>query len=338
MNLFDKVVDLENLYLAYRRARRGKRLRHEVMPFTANLEGNLLALRRELVDGSYRPGTYRAFRIRDPKPRLIHAAPFRDRVVHHALVAVIEPLFNERMIHDSYACRKGKGTHRALDRLDQFWRQAEAAGRPVYTLRMDVSKYFFSIDHDRLVAIIARRIRDEQVLWLVELIIRSLSTGIREGAGIPIGNLTSQLFANIYLDQVDHFVKEELRIKWYLRYMDDWAVFGHNKEQLIEVRDTIAEFLGQHLGLTLNPKRTRIFQADTGVDWLGWLVYPGGYRRLRQSSVRRARHRLRYLVKAYAAGEVSLDYVKDSIRAWLAHAAYGQTRRLRARLLWRAVF
>ena len=166
---------------------------------------------------------------------------------------------------------------------------------------------------------------------------RSLSTGHREGIGIPIGNLTSQLFANVYLDQLDHFVKERLRVKWYLRYMDDWVILGHCKDRLREIRDEITSFLECHLMLVVNPKRTRIFQVKHGIDWLGWIVYAPGWRRLRQSSIKRTRQRLRRLVKAYAIGDITLRQVSDSIRSWIAHASYGQTYRLRSRLLSRMI-
>ena len=228
-NLWPRVVSFENLLRAFRKARRGKRRKPAVASFELNLERELLRLQRDLESGEYQPGDYRLFTIYERKPRVIAAAPFRDRVVHHAVMNVIEPGLDRTFIHDSYACRKGKGTHAAITRY-QTWARHYA-----YVLRMDVARYFPSIDHMRLKEKLHRRIKDRHMLALLECIIDSspaierpwlgyfegddLLTPLERRGGIPIGNLTSQFFANLYLDDVDHFIKERLCVKAYLRYV-----------------------------------------------------------------------------------------------------------------------
>ena len=329
--LWNRVTEMESLYLAYRRARRGKWQSGAAMAFAYDLESQLARLRSELVNGNYRPSGYRHFSIRDPKPRVIYAAAFRDRVVHHSLVAAIEPIFERRMIYDSYACRVSKGAHVALHRLDRFWRRCAAVG-PVYVMRMDISKYFFNIDHGRLLAMTNCYFREPEMRNLNELIVRSLSTGDRPGVGIPIGNLTSQIFANVYLDQLDHFAKERLGIPWYLRYMDDVAVFANDKAMLWTWLGEMRQFIEQRLALRLNPRRTQIFPAADGVPWLGFRVTAPGRRRVARATVLRGARRLRGLATAYRAGEIGGQAVRDWMVSWAAHLKYGDTWRLRSSL------
>lgn len=233
-DLWPRVVAFDNLWLAWRRARRGKSRSASAVAFEWNLEANLLALQQELRSGEYQPGTYRLFTIYERKPRLIAAAPFRDRVVHHAVMNLIEPPLDRRFIPDSYACRKGKGVHQAVDRY-QAWAQ-----RYRYALKLDVRQYFPSIDQTILKAILRRHLRDERVLALLDLIIDTgpelapaqpahfsgddLLTPLERRCGIPIGNLTSQFFANLYLNDLDHGIKEVLRVPAYLRYVDGTPV------------------------------------------------------------------------------------------------------------------
>ncbi len=231
-HLFEKVCTFENLHESYLRARKGKRFKADVDSFSYNLERELVRLERELKDGSYQPGEYRQFMIREPKERLISAAPFRDRVVHHAIHQVIEPIFDTRFIHDSYACRVGKGTHAAVRRFRQFLRHNR------YVLKCDVQKYFPSVDHQILLALVRRRIKDERLMSLITQIVShrppdplsdvpqwfpgdDIFAPLERRRGIPIGNLTSQFFANIYLHELDAYVKFQLREKYYIRYVDD---------------------------------------------------------------------------------------------------------------------
>jgi len=309
--------------------------------FAYDLESQLVRLQRELRSGVYRPSGYRSFMIFDPKPRRIYAAAFRDRVVHHSLCAAIEPIFDGMMIYDSYACRKGKGTHAALARLDNFWRSCESKG-VAYVLRLDISKYFFSIDHQVLGELVCRRLREKPVRDLVWVILGSLSTGDGVGMGIPIGNLTSQLFANVYLDQLDHFAKEILRIPHYIRYMDDIAIFANDKFMLWEWLAEVGRFIGECLHLDLNPGSTWIRPAREGIPWLGFRVLAPGRRRLSRRMVTRAARRLRELARAFCVGKIGLDEVQQRLQSWIAHANYGDTWRLRTSLFkqldWRSAW
>jgi len=225
-HLFEQICSFENLLSAAKKAQRSKKLKQDVARFNFRLEHELLKLQEELLNGTYQPGGYYEFYIFEPKKRMISAAPYRDRVVHHALCNLIEPIFDKTFIYDSYACRKDKGTHRAVERFTQFCRKNK------YVLKCDVKKYFPSIDHEILYELICRKIADKRTLWLIKLIIDSsneqervleyyqgddLFTSLARRMGIPIGNLTSQFFANIYLNGFDHYVKEQLQCRYYIR-------------------------------------------------------------------------------------------------------------------------
>ena len=344
-SLWTRVVSFENLYRAAYQVLRGKRGQVQAGLFFWNLEGELFRLRDELRQRSYQPGAYRTFWISDPKPRLISAAPFRDRVVHHALVNVIEPIFERRFIEHSYACRTGKGTHRALRQFERWARKHR------FVLKMDIHKFFPSIDRAIMKQQVARAIKDPDVLWLCDLIVDSsneqervvdyfpgdtlLTPAVRK-KGIPIGNLTSQFLANVYLDGLDHFAKERLGVARYLRYVDDFCCFHDDKHYLSEVRQAVAEYLA-NLRLKLNDGKSRIRQLKEGIEFLGFVVLPDRTR-LNQRAIRRQRQRIKQLQNAYAVGKLSWRDVTASLQAWNAHAAYGDTRRLRECVFETAVF
>jgi retron-type reverse transcriptase len=341
-NLYPQIYTFENLYRAYRAARKGKRNRIAVASFEFDMEGQLLQLQRELQEQTYRPGAYTNFYIHEPKRRLVSAAPFRDRVVHHALCNIIEPIWEARFIHTSYACRVGKGTHAALDQCERWTRQYR------YAFHGDIVKYFPSIDLDILYALLARRIADRQVLWLITRILESgadiqntetpvayfpgddLFAALRP-KGLPIGNLTSQFFANVYLHELDKFAKQTLRVKAYLRYMDDFVLFADDKAQLHTWKAAIHDFLGEQLRLLLHPRKSVVFPVKVGVDFCGFRIFPT-HRRLRRSSVRRFVRRFRRQRTAYQDGALSLEEMTTSVRSWIAHAEHGNTWRLRRRL------
>lgn len=344
-DLYESICSFENLRAAAYRARRGKRFRTDVMAFQYDLEEQILLLREELLSRTYVPGPYRAFRIRDPKPRLISAAPYRDRVVHHALCRVIEPLFERSFIHDSYANRIGKGTHRALDRCTCL------ARRYRFALKCDIEKYFASIDHEILLSLIRRKIKCPGTLWLVERIVGNsnpqdeiirffpgdtLFTPYERRRGIPIGNLTSQFFANIYLDGFDHFVKETLRRRAYLRFADDFLLFGDESATLHGLLRPMQSYL-DGLRLRLHPTKCHVFRVERGIPFLGWQVFPD-HRRVRRRTGVRFRRRLRKLQDDHAAGRIGFPEVTASIMSWLGHLKHGDTWGLRGRILESAVF
>ena len=334
--LWKRLISFENLYGAVYQVLRGKRGKIHAGEFFYDLEGNLLRLQRELCSREYCPGPYHTFWLKEPKRRLISAASFRDRVVHHALVNVIESIFERRFIHHNYACRRGKGTHRVLRQFVAWSRSSR------YVLKMNIRKCFPSMDHVVLKQQIWRVIKDPDVLWLCDLVIDhsneqewigdhfpgdDLFTPLSSRHGIPIGNLTSQFFANVYLDELDHFVKERLGVKRYLRYVDDFCCFDDSKCFLTEVRKAIAEFL-LGLRLRLNEGKSRVRRVKEGIEFLGFVIFPNQVR-LNQSAVRRQRRRVRRLQSAYASGKLSLADVFSSLQAWNAHAAHGTTWRLR---------
>lgn len=331
-NLHEKVCDYGTLFRAWERARRGKRLRGDVLAFSANVGENLLRLQDELASLAWQPGAYRSRVVYEPKQRTIHIAPFRDRIVHQALCAVIAPLFEETFIHDSYACRAGKGSHAAVDRLTQFLRRDNST----YVLKGDLSKYFESIPHGLIMRELEWRIADGAVLELLHRVLNSYQGDFVGPAGfgprgLPIGNLTSQWFANIVGNCLDQHAKHELRCRHYIRYMDDWALVSGSKQELqgwlLEIQRLLA-----NLGLVLNPK-TRILTAKEGVPFLGYRVWPTHRRALRGNLVR-GRRRLRDHLRAVDAGEMEGAAAVDSLRSWFAHLAHADTFRLRVSL-WR---
>lgn len=347
-NLYPQVYDFENLYRAYRKARRGKRGRAEVVRFEARVEDELFRLQTELRNETYQPGRYRHFYIYEPKKRKISAAPFRDRVAHHALVAVIEPIFERRFIFDSYACRVGKGTHRALARCTEFVRQYR------YVLQCDVAKFFPTIDHAILLEILGRTIADRQVMNLCAKIVAS-GAGVLDSErelhwfpgddlfaplrpqGLPIGNLTSQFWANVYLNELDQYIKRQLKCRAYVRYADDLLLFHNDKAVLHAWLADLRAVAATHLRLLLHPAKCQVFPTATGVPFLGFRHFTA-YRRLKRPAVVRFRRRLRRMQAGYAAGTISFKQIGDSIRSWCAHAAHGSTYRLRNQILRQAVF
>ncbi|MEM9275594.1 MAG: RNA-directed DNA polymerase [Cyanobacteria bacterium P01_F01_bin.143] len=335
-NLWHQIIDWSNLLLAACQAQKGKRFRDNVLAFNYNLEQELFKLSSELESQTYRPGSYKSFRIYDPKPRLISAAPYRDRVVHHALCNVIVPLVEKSFIHDSYANRIGYGTHRALTRFIEFARSSR------YVLQCDIRKYFPSIDHEILKQIIRRKIKCQETLWLIDTIIDGsnpqepvieyfpgdeLLTPILRRHGLPIGNLTSQFFANWYLNDFDHFVKEKLRAKKYLRYVDDFMLLGDDWEFLAEARREIEEYLVT-LRLIIHPIKSQLFETRHGVNFVGFRVLPDRVR-VRNDNLRRARKRLKQLQAQYSCGEVSVQKIVERLQSWEAHLKHGDTYPLR---------
>jgi retron-type reverse transcriptase len=330
--LHAQVYDFSALYRAWERARRGKRLRGDVLAFSAEVGENLLQLQDELRGLTWRPGEYRERMVYEPKPRTIHVAPFRDRIVHQTLCATIAPLFEETFIHDSYACRVGKGSHAAVDRLTRFLRQHNSA----YVLKGDLRKYFDSIPHGLIMRELEWRIADGAVLELLRRVLGSY-TGDFDGPagfgprGVPIGNLTSQWFANIVGNCLDQHAKHELRCKRYIRYMDDFLLLSDSKEELRLWLGEIQRLL-DNLGLVLNPT-TRILNTAVGVPFLGYRVWPH-HRRVLRANLVAGRRRMRRQLVDIDRGVVTGHSVIDSLRSWFAHLGHADTHRLRLSL-WR---
>jgi retron-type reverse transcriptase len=276
---------VENLLSAWREFLRGKRKRKDVAAFSLYLMGNIFVLHRELLDKTYRHGPYHAFKINDPKPRDIHKAGVRDRLLHHAIYRILYPCFDRIFIFDSYSCRFDKGTFRAMDRFNQYARRvSHNHTRTVWVLKCDIKKFFASINHDILKSILRRRIKDENVLWLLAEIIDSFQTANMPGVGLPLGNLTSQLLVNIYMNEFDQFVKRELKEKYYIRYAEDFVILSESKIWLEHSLPKIDAYLTSQLKLSLHPRKVSIETFASGVDFLGWVHFP--HRRILRTATR----------------------------------------------------
>lgn len=339
--MFAELTSWSNLLLAYRKAAKGKRGKPGAALFEYRLEDNLLQLQRELRQGVYRPGGYISFHVHDPKRRLISAAPFGDRVVHHALCNIIEPLFERSFIADSYANRVGKGTHRARDRCQQFARKFR------FVLQVDVRQYFPSIDHAILAQLLQRKIADPRVLNLCRQILES-GTGVLGSEydmvyfagddllaairprGLPIGNLTSQFWANVYLNPIDHFIKRELGCKGFVRYVDDLLLFDNDKNTLWHWKERLVKRMaGQRLTLHRGAHPRPVSE---GVPFLGFVIYPER-RRLKRRKVVYYQRQFKRLRKAYMKGQIQLDVMSRSVAGWINHTRYANTIGLRKALL-----
>jgi RNA-directed DNA polymerase len=335
-DLFVRIGNFQALHGAAHRAIKGKRKKPGAASFFANLEGDLLLLERLLRDGEYRPGRYVAFEVNDPKKRIVSAAPFRDRVVHHALCAVVEPIFEAGFIDHTFANRSGRGTHSAIEAYERY------RDRHAHVLRCDIYRYFPAIDHMTLKSDFRRRIICPPTLALLDLIVDGsnaqepvdlyfegddLFAPFRRRRGLPIGNLTSQFFANLYLDGFDHFVTEILGAP-YVRYVDDFALFHDDPAVLAGWRLRIDEYLtGRRL--RLHPRKTMILSCAEPSQFLGFELHANGRRRLPEDNVKRFRNRLRGLRDRWRAGTIGFDDIKARVGAWIAHAEHADTWRLR---------
>lgn len=344
-NLYPKIIEFPNLLLAAKKAQKGKRYNDSVLEFNYHLESELFELQQQLKTKIYQPGTYKTFYIKEPKIRMISAAPYKDRVVHHALCNIISPIFEQTFIDDSYANRIGLGTHMALRRFTHFARSSD------YVLQCDIQKYFPSIDHEILKSLLRRKIKCPDTLWLIERIIDNsnkqfpvlehfpnddLLTPLARKRGLPIGNLTSQFFANVYLNGFDHFIKEQLKVKKYLRYVDDFALFSNDKQFLSDARIAIEEYLTT-LRVKIHPIKSQLFETKQGANWLGFRVLSDRIR-VRTENLRRAKRRLRKLQIDYAQGNIDLNQVSQSITSWIAHLEHGDTWELRKKIFNSLVF
>ncbi|HUC01584.1 MAG TPA: reverse transcriptase/maturase family protein [Candidatus Paceibacterota bacterium] len=289
--MFEEIISAENLLAAWEEFITGKRAKRDVQEFQLHLMDNILALRDDLRNGAYRHGEYQAFNISDPKPRNIHKATVRDRLLHHAIYRVLYPFFDRTFIADSFSCRVGKGTHAAMDRFRAFGYVASRNNtRTCWALKCDIRKFFANIDHEVLLKIFARRIGDEQLLSLLREIVESFSS-VRPGVGLPLGNLTSQLFVNVYMNEFDQFAKHALRVKYYIRYADDFVILSSNRDWLGIILPEIDYFLQDRLKLQLHPDKVFIKTLASGIDFLGWVHFPD-HRVLRTATKRRMSRRV----------------------------------------------
>lgn len=271
---YNSIITIESLLLTWERFLRGKKHKKDVIKFQAELTSNIASLYADLKNKTYVHGPYSAFNISDPKPRNIHKATVRDRVLHHLIYKVLYRHFHTRFIHDSYSCRENKGTHKALDRFRYFARKvSKNHTRTCFVLKCDIKKFFASVDHVVLMKIIERHIADPGIHWLIHQVISSFYA-TAPGVGLPLGNLTSQLLVNVYMHEFDMYLKQELRVKYYLRYADDFAILTDDRKYLEDTLPKINVFLNEKLRLTLHEHKVYVKTYDSGVDFLGWVHFP----------------------------------------------------------------
>jgi RNA-directed DNA polymerase len=338
-NLWPQVISFENLLLAARKAQKGKRLTPPVLQFNYNLEHNLVQLQTELQEQIYIPGEYRHFYVYDPKKRLISAAPYRDRIVHHALCNIIAPLLERSFIDTSYANRIGYGSHRAVQTFTKFSRTY------AYVLQCDIRKFFPSINHEILKSTIYHKIKCKETLWLINLIIDNgqalqpvihyfsgdnLLTPVLSPSGLPIGNLTSQLFANVYLNSFDHFIQEYLKNPVYIRYVDDFALFSDDHAKLATIRPKLETYLAG-LRLKIHPIKSQLHKTNDGANFLGFRILPNQIR-LRSDSLKRLRSKIKQRSKDYQLRKIDPIALHQSIQSWKAHLNHGNTQQLQHNL------
>lgn len=301
-NLFQRVAAFDNLTLAAKKAMKGCGRTSETCRFFYHREREVLALQKELKAGTYQPGEYRYFTVHDPKERHIAVAPFRDRVVHHAIVNILDPVYERIFIHDSYATRKNKGTHKAILRAQHFLRRWD------WYHKADVHQYFANIDHAVLLGIIERKIKDRKLVGLLERIIRNVETD----KGLPIGNLTSQFLANVYFDPFDHFIKDHIGIKGYIRYMDDFLLFGSDSKILGKQMAEAEVYLQDVLKLELRGKCTYRNRATHGLSFLGMRIHRGMIR-IHPKNKQRSLSRLRHRIQEWRCGRIAEDRLSASL-------------------------
>jgi retron-type reverse transcriptase len=338
-NLYSKLCSYRNLELAFVKARKGKGNLSYVREFEKNLADNLMQLKKELETFEYKPSSLTRFVIRDPKTRVIRKSQFKDRIVHHDIVNILEPIYEERFIHDSYANRKNKGTLAAIKRLDKFKRKVSNNGKLVrnartnnmvkgYCLKADIKHFFNTINHDTLIKILRRNIKDNKLMWLVNLVLKNFHD--RE-KGMPLGNMTSQFFANVYLNELDYFVKNKLKARYYIRYVDDFVILHKDKEVLRVYRDKIKKYFG-YLKLELHPDKSKIFSMYHGIPFLGYKVFYN-YKLLRKRNINQFKRKLLKLQSKYEKKLLDHESFLNSIEGWFAYAMWADTYRLRKRII-----
>lgn len=322
--MYDSIISLENLYVSWKEFQNGKRNKEDVALWARNLDVNIYNLHLELKNKTYNHGGYKAFKINDPKPRDIHKASVRDRLLHHAIYRVLYPHFDKLFIYDSYSCRLNKGTHKAILRFESFHRKVSKNNtKQCYVLKCDIRKFFASIDHSILKSILAKNVTDTDTLNLLSNTIDSFQTTcVRQGLtqGLPLGNLTSQLLVNIYMNEFDQYMKHVLKVQYYIRYADDFVILSNDKYYLQNLQNQINTFLAQNLKLQLHPNKVFIKTISSGIDFLGFVHFPY-HRVLRTATKRRMWRNLE-----------RNEYEEQSIQSYLGMLKHGNCFKLQNKL------
>jgi RNA-directed DNA polymerase len=315
---YNNIISLENLYMAWAEFVCGKKNKNDVAEFSLHLSENIFQLHNDLKFKSYRHGEYKSFKISDPKPRDIHKSSVRDRLLHHAIYRILYLYFDKKFIFDSYSCRLGKGTHKANERFKDFARKVSKNNtKTCWILKCDIRKFFANIDHEILLKILEKNIVDKDIVCLLKEVIGSFNTKYRENVGLPLGNLTSQLLVNIYMNEFDQFVKHKLKEKYYIRYADDFVFMSENKAYLEKLITKISLFLEETLRLEIHPDKLFIKTLYSGLDFLGW-VHFSKHKVLRTVTKKRM---FRNIIKK--------EWKKETIRSYLGMLKYGNTEKLK---------
>ncbi len=327
-NLFENIVHPENLFWAWDSFKQGKRNKKDVRLFEFNLEENIFKLQRDLKNKTYRHGNYHSFTISDPKPRNINKAQVRDRIVHHAVFQVLNPIFEDGFIPTSFSCRVDYGTHKGVRVLQDILRKVSRNGtRQCFALKCDIKNFFDTIDHDILFSILTRKIRDTDTNNLLWEIIFSFSSHYSDAVhkkGVPIGNLTSQIFANVYMNKFDQFIKNELRVKYYLRYTDDFLIISENKEYLENLLPRITVFLQENLLLKIHEDKTKIRKVRQGIDFLGYVDFVK-YKLVRNKTKKRILKKFHDKIKDYQSGIISKNSLSQSLQSYLGFLSHADS-------------
>jgi len=322
---YSEIISAENLFAAWQEFAVGKSKKADVQEFALRLVDNILLLHEELANFTYVHAEYKAFNISDPKPRNIHKACVRDRVLHHAIYRQLYPFFDRTFIADSFSCRLDKGVHKAINRFMNFsFKASRNNTRTAWVLKMDIKKFFANIDHTVLLNILASYVSDKQISRLMEKVIGSFS--VQPGKGLPLGNLTSQLFCNVYMNELDQLIKHKLKAKYYIRYADDFVLLSENKELLLDLIAKISVFLEKRLCLSLHPDKIVLKTLASGVDFLGWVHFP--------------RHRvLRTITQRRALKKIQEHPTDETLQSYLGLASHGDAFGFKQRILnWHSLF
>lgn len=336
-NLYKELYSIENLTKAYFKARKGKSKKNYVINFDKNLENNILQLQSQLKDKSYYPCDLRKFVVRDPKTRVIHSSIFRDRVVHHAIVNILNPIYQQIFIYDSFASQKDKGTHLAVTRFQTFIRKL-SNGRLIkniqnnnqiigYCLKADFRKYFDNVNHEVLLNILKRKVRDTDLIDLIKKVLENFSKEV----GMPLGNYTSQFFANIYLNELDYYIKHTLGVKYYIRYVDDFVILHKDKRVLEYYLEHITNFL-PCLKIRLHPEKTNIYPLRNGVEFLGYRVFYS-FKLLKKRNVRYFKRKLEITLEDHKLSILLKEQLESKLNGWFGYAKFCDSFKLRKKIL-----
>lgn len=335
-NIFKDIISLENLFVAWDEFKKDKQKKSDVLRFEWRLEENIFDLYRDLKNHIYQHGPYTSFYIKDPKLRHIHKATVRDRVLHHAVFAILNPIFESTFIPNSFSCRIGKGTHKGVNCLAKMLRKiSRNHTKSCFILKCDIAQFFASVNHQILLEIISKKIKDDKAIWLIKEIIESFNSEescLFNKRGVPIGNLTSQLFANIYLNKFDQFVKHKLKVRHYLRYTDDCIIGARDEKYLKKILKPIKIFLKEKLGLNFHPQKIIIRKFKQGIDFLGYMLLPH-YRLIRMRTKQRIFRKLKQRVKEYKEELISQRALEQSLQSYLGVLLHANTYQLKQNLL-----